>query len=96
MNIVNLIQKEDSKLPDYYTISVTPFSGQDIEYKVVRHVYIEKTGCYEFLLNTDELLVIPTRSVQSITFKKDYILITELNNKRREDVNRGKSDIDTI
>lgn len=76
MNAALNVVKEDSRLPDYFVITVTYHDSSEDEFKAVSHMI--KNDLIEIFTSDSLFQVIPINAVRRLSFDKNFTKIQDL------------------
>ena len=76
MNPALQVIKEDSRLPDYFVITITYHDKSQDEFKEVSHV--TKNDMIEIFTTENTFFVIPVNAIRKIMFDKNFTKLQEL------------------
>lgn len=82
MNPALNIVKEDAKLPDHYTLTITYHDKSTDEFKCVTHSYKPEMDMIEICKTDVTFEVIPLNAVRKISFDKEFTKLQELTAKK--------------
>lgn len=68
--------KEDSRLPDYFGITITYHDKSEDEFKAISHV--TKNDMIEIFTTENTFIVIPVNAIRKIMFDKNFTKLQEL------------------
>lgn len=70
------VVKEDSRLPDYFVITITYHDKSEDEFKAISHV--TKNDMIEIFTTENTFAVIPVNAIRKIMFDKNFTKLQEL------------------
>ena len=78
MNNAVYIQKENDKLPDFYTVDITFINNKTERYEVVSHLYVKEFNFFEITTHDDLHKVFILSNIFKIEFDKSFTNIVQL------------------
>jgi hypothetical protein len=89
----SILVKDNNKLPDFYSVTITFLTGKKETFEVVSNQYIEKMinqnqqviaehfDTYVLWTKDDEMIEIPRASIESIKYDKNWSTLVHERNK---------------
>lgn len=88
--IMPFVQKDNSYLPDFYTITVHSITGKQESFEIASHKFVQPFRLFEFVTTDDLWNAIPLDGISRISFDKNYSKIVQLS-KEKENGNKNES-----
>lgn len=82
MNAALQIAKEDSKLPDFYEVEIYFHDRTSEKHKIIGHGTVD--GIMSILTTENIYHLIPVNAIRKIEMSKDYSIIKQLHDQKKE------------
>jgi hypothetical protein len=84
------IQKDDQRLPDYFTIKVEFVTGKVKEIEVTSIIYLKENKMYEIWTKEDKMIILMQEAILAIEYDKEWTKIVEIKKELKEKENGFK------